>query len=201
VSALVVIVVFVAAERLAEIVYAARNTRALLRRGGVECGRGHYPLFVLLHGGWLAALLIFVPSDAPVAVGWLGAFFILQALRFWVIASLGPYWTTRIITLADVPLVRRGPYRFLRHPNYAVVVGEIAVLPLIFGAWRLALIFSVLNAVLLGWRIHVEAQALAPRRSLLPDATRLELTFRRRRARSCRESAPAHRARPSSRRS
>jgi len=163
VSAVAVIVALVAAERAAELIHAARNTRALLARGGVEAGAGHYPLLVLLHGAWLAALLFLVPADTPPSWSWLGAFALLQALRLWIIQSLGPFWTTRIITLPDAPLVRSGPYRFLRHPNYVVVAAEIAVLPLAFGAWRIAAIFSVLNLALLAWRIRIEERALAPR--------------------------------------
>lgn len=162
-SAVAVIVALVAAERAAELILAARNTRALLARGAVEVGAGHYPLLVLLHGAWLAALLFLVPADAPTAWGWLGAFAVLQALRLWIIHSLGPFWTTRVITLPGAPLVRRGPYRFLRHPNYVVVAAEIAVLPLVFGAWRVAAVFSVLNLALLAWRIRIEQRALAPR--------------------------------------
>jgi len=160
-----IIVALVAVERIAELVRARRNTRALLARGGIEVGAGHYPLLVLLHGAWLTSLLYAVPTDTVPAWGWLGAFVLLQALRLWVLASLGPYWTTRIITLPGAPLVRSGPYRFLRHPNYVVVVAEIAVLPLVFGAWRIALVFSALNLALLAWRIHLEQQALAPRAS------------------------------------
>jgi methyltransferase len=163
VSAVAVIVTLVAAARIAELIHAARNTRALLARGGVEAGAGHYPLLVLLHGAWLASLLFLVPADTPPSWNWLGAFALLQALRLWIIQSLGPFWTTRIITLPDAPLVRRGPYRFLRHPNYVVVTAEIAVLPLAFGAWRIAAIFSVLNLALLAWRIRIEERALAPR--------------------------------------
>ena len=162
-SAVAIIVALVAAERAAELILAARNTRALLARGGVEVGAGHYPLLVLLHGAWLATLLFLVPADAPPGWGWLGAFAVLQALRLWIIHSLGPFWTTRVITLPGAPLVRRGPYRFLRHPNYVVVVAEIAVLPLVFGAWRIAAVFSVLNLALLAWRIRIEQRALAPR--------------------------------------
>lgn len=160
-----VIVALVAMERIAELAHARRNTRALLAQGGVEVGAGHYPLLVLLHGAWLAALLYVVPADRAPSWGWLGAFMLLQGLRLWVLASLGPYWTTRIITLPGAPLVRSGPYRFLRHPNYAVVAAEIAVLPLAFGAWPIALVFSALNLALLAWRIRVEQQALAPRAS------------------------------------
>jgi len=166
VSAVVVVVALVALQRVAELVHGRRNEAALLARGGIEVGRGHYPLFPLLHASWLAALLLLVPAGTPLSWPWLAVFLVLQLLRLWIIASLGPFWTTRIITLPDAPLVRRGPYRFLRHPNYVVVVAEIAVLPLVFGAWQIALIFSALNAALLAWRVHVEAQALAHRRAL-----------------------------------
>lgn len=151
--------------RLVELVHAHRNTAALRRRGAIEIGSGHYPLLVLLHAFWLASLFLLVPADASLSLPWLALFLALQGARLWVILSLGPWWTTRIMTLPEAPLVRRGPYRFLRHPNYAVVVAEIAVLPLVFGAWRLALIFSLLNALLLGWRIRIEERALAPRRT------------------------------------
>jgi len=164
VSAVALILTLVAAQRLIEIAYAARNTRALLRRGGIEVGRGHYPLFILLHGAWLLALFVVVPASAPIAWGWLALFVVLQALRVWVLLSLGPFWTTRVITLPNAPLSRRGPYRWLRHPNYLVVTAEIIVLPLVFGAWAVALIFTVLNLALLAWRVRLEDQTLAPRR-------------------------------------
>lgn len=165
-SLLQLVVLLVALQRLAELVYAQRNTGRLLRAGGREVGAGHYPLFVLLHGGWLVAHLLLVPADAA-ANGWLlGLFVLLQLGRLWVIASLGRYWTTRIVTLPAAPLVKRGPYRFLRHPNYLIVIGEIAVLPLAFGAWQIALVFSLLNLGLLAWRIRLEDATLAERRAL-----------------------------------
>jgi len=160
------VVALVAVERLAELWYARRNTRALLDAGGVEVGRSHYPLIVALHAAWLLAILLAVPREAAVSVPLLVAFAVLQGLRLWVLASLGRYWTTRVITLPGAPLVRRGPYRYLRHPNYAVVAAEIAVLPLAFGAWAVAVVFSALNAALLAWRISLEDQALAPRRQV-----------------------------------
>jgi methyltransferase len=166
VPALWTVIALVALLRLIELVHARRNTARLMAQGGVEHGRGHYPLIVALHAGWLAALAVLVPADTPVQWPWLALFALLQAARVWVIASLGPYWTTRVITLPGAPLVRRGPYRFLRHPNYAVVAAEIAVLPLAFGAWQIALAFSVLNAVVLTHRIRVEQAALAPRSPL-----------------------------------
>lgn len=162
------IVCLVALERLVELVHARRNTAWLLARGGVEVGRGHYPLLVALHGGWLAALFLLVPADAPVVWPLLALFALLQIVRLWVLATLGRFWTTRIITLPDAPLIRGGPYRFCRHPNYAVVAAEIAVLPLAFGAWKIALLFSLLNAVLLIHRIRVEEAALSHRREARP---------------------------------
>jgi methyltransferase len=158
-----IIIGLVGAERLLELVHAARNTRHLIARGAVEYGAGHYPLIVLLHTAWLAAVLAFAPSDAAPVWAWLGVYVLLQAARAWVIWSLGPYWTTRIISPPDAPPVRRGPYRFLKHPNYAVVVAEIAVLPLAFREPLVALAFSALNLALLAWRVRVENAALALR--------------------------------------
>jgi methyltransferase len=159
-------VALVAAERLAELVHAARNTRALRRRGAVELGGRHYPWLVLLHAAWLLSLAVLARRNPAPVWPWLALFAGLQLARLWVLATLGPYWTTRIMTLPGAPLVRRGPYRWLRHPNYLVVACEIAVLPLAFGAWRLGLLFSVPNIALLAWRIRVEEQALASRRQL-----------------------------------
>ncbi len=157
------IVGLVAIQRLAELVIAQRNTKRLLAIGAHEVGAGHYPLFILLHASWLAALLIVVPWRTEPNWFLIGVFAALQALRVWVIKTLGGYWTTRIITLEDAPLVRRGPYRLLRHPNYWIVSAEIAVLPLAFGAWGVALVCSVLNAFLLRHRIHVEDHVLLVR--------------------------------------
>jgi methyltransferase len=165
--AALVIVGLVALQRLVELVYAQRNTRALLARGAVEIGRAHYPLFVLLHASWLVAILAMLAPSPSIHWPALAVVIALQALRLWVIATLGPYWTTRIVTLPDAPLVRSGPYRFLRHPNYAVVIGEIAALPLVFGQLYIAILFSLLNGLLLWWRIRVEDQALEARRGRL----------------------------------
>jgi methyltransferase len=158
------IVLLVAAQRLAELAYARRNAQRLLSEGGIEHGRSHYPLMVLLHAVWLAALFLLVPADAAVSWPLIGIYVLLQAARLWVLASLGRFWTTRVITLPGAPLVRRGPYRWVRHPNYLIVTAEIAVLPLAFGAWQLALVFSLANAAFLALRIRVEDGALASRR-------------------------------------
>ncbi|WP_299394696.1 isoprenylcysteine carboxyl methyltransferase family protein [Pelagibius sp.] len=169
-SVLWIVLVLVALQRLGELVYAQRNTRRLLAEGGREAGAGHYPLLVGLHAAWLIALAVFVPAETPPNWALLAVFVALQGLRLWVLASLGRYWTTRIITLPDAPLVRKGPYRLLRHPNYVVVAGEILILPLAFGAWELALAFSAANAVILAIRIRCEDQALAARRTATVSA-------------------------------
>jgi len=157
------IVLAVAAQRLGELFLANRNTKALLARGAVEIGAKHYPLFVILHAAWLIALAWYALKDP--ALVWIPfvVFLAMQAARVWVIASLGPYWTTRIITLPDAPLVRKGPYRFVRHPNYIVAFVEIITLPLAFGWWEGALVFGVLKAALLAYRIKVEDGVLSER--------------------------------------
>jgi len=156
----------VAGQRLGELVIANRNTRALKARGALELGAGHYPFLVAVHVLWLATLFAWVAAyDTHVDLMLLAIFAGLQGARLWVLWALGPYWTTRIITLPGAPLVRRGPYRFVRHPNYIVVALEIALLPLVFGAWVLALVFSALNAAALYVRIRAENRALAQRLS------------------------------------
>jgi len=162
-SILWIVLLLVAAQRLAELVYARRNTRHLLAEGAYEVGAAHYPFLVAVHALWLLSLAVFVPADQPPLWGLLGVFVVLQGLRVWVLASLGRFWTTRVITLPGAPLVRRGPYRFLRHPNYLVVAGEILVLPLAFGAWQIAAVFSLANAAVLAWRIRCEERALSGR--------------------------------------
>ena len=155
-----VILALVTLERLGELWLAHHNTKALLQRGAVEHAAAHYPLIVLLHAAWLAGLYWFAPQ-ATIHMVWLLVFCVLQGLRIWVLATLGPRWTTRIIVLPATPLVRTGPYRFMSHPNYVVVIGEIAVLPLVFGLSLYALIFSILNAGVLCIRIRAENAALA----------------------------------------
>ncbi len=151
---------FVTAERSFEFVLARHNTRALLRRGAREAAPEHYRFIVLLHGAWLLGLWL-LGWDRPVAMGWLGVFAALQGLRVWILATLGPRWTTRIIVLPGEPLVRSGPYRFLSHPNYVLVVGEIAVLPLVFGLPAFAALFTLLNIWILSIRVRAENKALA----------------------------------------
>ena len=150
---------FIVAQRLAELAIAKRNTARLMARGAVEHGAAHYPLIVALHSGWIAALIV-LGWDEPLHLGWLAVFAVLQVLRIWVLMTLGPRWTTRII-VSDEPLVARGPFRLIPHPNYAVVIAEIAVAPLVLGLPWVALVFSILNAaILFGIRIPVETRAL-----------------------------------------
>ena len=156
----ILLLTYVTAARLVEMWIATRNTRQLMARGATEHGAGHYPFIMVMHVAWLAGLW-WLGWNRPVSPPWLAVFVLLQGIRVWVFATLGPRWTARIITVPDDVLVTRGPYRFLRHPNYAVVVGEIAALPMVFGLWVFALVFSLLNAVALFVRIRAEDRALA----------------------------------------
>jgi methyltransferase len=153
----------VAAQRLGELALAQHNTARLKAAGAIEIGAGHYPLFVLLHGSWLAVLAVATPWTTVPNPWLIGLFVLLQLGRVWVIATLGRFWTTRIITLAGAPLVRRGPYRFVRHPNYWIASLEIAVLPLAFGQIWIALAWSVANALLVAHRVRIEEGALSER--------------------------------------
>jgi methyltransferase len=156
----------VAVLRLAELQVAARNRRRLLARGGIEVGAGHYPWMVAQHTAWLVAapLEVYVlgrPFLPPLAVPMLALLLAATALRWWVIATLGERWTTRIVVVPGEPPVEGGPYRLLRHPNYLAVVVEIAALPLVHTAWLVALLASVSNAVVLSVRVAAEERALA----------------------------------------
>jgi methyltransferase len=155
----IVILALVTLERAGELWLANRNTRSLIAAGGHEVAAGHYPLIVALHAAWLAALWWLAPGR-PVSLPLLGLFGLVEGGRIWVLKTLGARWTTRIIVVPGETLVRRGPYKFLNHPNYAVVVAEIALLPLVFGLWRTALVFSLLNAAALAIRIREENRAL-----------------------------------------
>jgi methyltransferase len=158
-----VILVLVMLQRAGELVVARRNTQRLIARGAVEIAAGHYPLVVAVHAGWLISLWLF-GRDQPVNAIALAAYLVLQGLRGWIFWTLGSRWTTRIIVAPGERLVSAGPYRYLSHPNYAVVTGEIAVLPLVFYLPWLTVMFSVLNAVVLAIRIRAENRALAASR-------------------------------------
>ena len=157
------ILALVTLQRLGELLLAERNTKRLCAKGAHEVGRSHYPFVVAVHAGWLAALWLLGPGP-PIHVVPLVIYVALQLARLWVITTLGERWTTRIIVLPGAPLVRHGPYRWLDHPNYLIVVAEIAVLPLVFGLPVVAAFFSVLNAIVLWVRIREENEALSPHR-------------------------------------
>ena len=155
----VAILALVTLQRLAELALARRNTRLLLAQGGMEVAAGHYPALVALHAAWLAGLWLLAPYSEP-DIALLALFVLLQIGRGWVLAALGSRWTTRIVVMPGAPLVRSGPYRLFRHPNYLIVAGENLVLPLAFGLPLFAVVFSVLNALVLWVRIRAEDAAL-----------------------------------------
>jgi methyltransferase len=162
----VVLVLAVGLERLAELVVSTRNASAMRSRGGREFGARHYPVMVALHTALLIGCLVEVKvADRPFVplLGWSMLVVVLgsQALRWWCIATLGQQWNTRVIVSPDVPLVQRGPYRWLRHPNYVAVVAEGLALPLVHTAWVTSLLFTLANAAMLTVRIRVENAALA----------------------------------------
>ena len=154
-----IILALVTVQRGGELLLSRAHTKALMARGAVEIAPGHYPLMVVVHSAWLMSLWAF-GYDQPIDIVALVIYLALQVLRVWVMATLGARWTTRIIVLPNAPLVTSGPYRYLRHPNYAVVVGEIAMLPLMLQLPWIAAVFTVLNAIVLFIRIRAENQAL-----------------------------------------
>jgi methyltransferase len=155
----VAVLIFVTLQRGAELMLARRNTQRLLARGAFEAAPGHYPLIVLVHASWLLGLWVLAPGIAPNPV-LIGLYGLLQLARLWVLATLGERWTTRIIVLPGAPLMRSGPYRFVPHPNYAVVAAEILLLPCAFGLFGFAAVFSALNAAVLAIRIRAEDRSL-----------------------------------------
>jgi len=146
-------------QRLFELLLSRRNEARLKLRGAVEAGANHYPVMVALHVVWLATLWLLAWNLEPNML-LVAAFLALQPLRYWVIATLGDRWTTRVFVIPGASMIRTGPYRFFSHPNYLIVILEIALLPLAFGLIWVAVIFSALNAALLAWRIRIEQRAL-----------------------------------------
>jgi len=155
----IAVLALVTLQRVGELFLANRNTKRLLATGAREYAPAHYPLIVALHTAWLLSLWWFGWSQ-PVDGLWLAVFILIELARIWVIQTLGRRWTTRIIVVPGETLVRRGPYRFFDHPNYMVVGAEIALLPLVFGLWQVALVFTLLNAAVLAVRIRAENRAL-----------------------------------------
>ncbi len=154
-----VVLLLVTLQRLSELVIAHHNTKALLANGAKETGAAHYPLIVVTHALWLAGLWYFARNN-DVNLILLAAFALLQGLRLWVLATLGRRWTTRIITVPGETLESRGPFKFISHPNYAVVALEMPLLPLVFGLTWFAIVFGLTNLAILAMRISVENRAL-----------------------------------------
>jgi methyltransferase len=155
----VTVLTLVTLQRVAEVLYARRNEKRLLMSGAREYAPEHYWAIVALHSGWLAGLWLMVGHE-QINAFWLAAFIGLQVLRLWVLATLKERWTTRIIVIPGAPLIKAGPYRFVHHPNYAIVAGEIFTLPMAFGLTAFAVVFSLLNAGILTIRIRAENRAL-----------------------------------------
>jgi methyltransferase len=155
-----IVLLLVATQRGGELVLAHINTKRLLRQGAIEIDRGGYKLIAALHAAWLLALVLMVPATTSPSWPLLALYGVLQIVRIWVIVSLGKRWTTRIIVLPGTPLVARGPYRWFRHPNYLIVIAELAILPLAFAAIAIAIVFSACNGLLLVRRIRLEDAAL-----------------------------------------
>lgn len=154
---------FVGALRIGELILARRNGQWLLRQNAVEYGREHYPYMVTLHTLFFVSLVVeyYVRGTPQFSTVLLGVYFLLLLFKGWTIRSLGKYWNTRIYRVPEAPLVTRGPYRYLKHPNYLIVIAEIAVIPLVFHLYYTAVIFSLLNAVMLTVRIRTENRALS----------------------------------------
>lgn len=157
------LLLYIVVQRLGELVHANRNTRRLLSEGGQEHGADHYHYFIFLHSAWIAVIALLVDPQHRIHPVMLFLFVATQGLRLWTLASIGRWWTTRIISAPHFDRVRRGPYRYISHPNYLVVVLEIAIVPLMLGLPGVALVFSILNALLLRHRIGVENRVLGER--------------------------------------
>jgi methyltransferase len=151
-------------QRGLEELYSQRNTSALIARGARELGQSYYPVVATTHLAWIAAIFFLVSPNAeiyaPLAILYAG----LQIARYWIIGTLGHYWTHRIITLDNAPIVRRGPYRILRHPNYAVTVAETFLLPMVFGCFALGAIIGAIWTAVLLYKIELEDEGLSRRR-------------------------------------
>jgi methyltransferase len=144
--------------------HSQRNTQRLFEQGAHEEGREYYPVVAAAHLCWVASLAFLIPGNAPVHIPLLILFLALQPLRYWIIATLGRYWTHRIITLPGAPIVTQGPYRFVRHPNYALTLAETLLLPVAFGQPALGVIFTAIWGAVLHYKILLEDQAIVTRR-------------------------------------
>jgi methyltransferase len=161
IAALVVLV-----QRGLEEIHSQRNTRGLLAAGAREADPDYYPVVAVTHVAWIASVFLRIPPTAEVFWPAAVLFVLVQPVRYWIIASLGRYWTHRIITLDHVPVIRSGPYRFMNHPNYLVTIVEVILLPLAFGDWRLAIVIGAIWIAVIGHKRTLEERAIASRRAV-----------------------------------
>ncbi len=171
-----IIALLVLLQRGAEELYSARNTRALIAAGAKEAGRSYYPVVATTHLAWIASIFFLIPASATASYILAAVYIALQAVRYWVIGTLGRFWTHRIFTLEGAPVTLRGPYRYLRHPNYAVTIAETFLLPAVFGALALGIIMGAVWAAVLRYKIELEDEALSVRRALSEQAVATQRT-------------------------
>jgi methyltransferase len=159
-----IVALIILLQRGLEELYSARNTRALIAQGAREIGRSYYPVVATTHLAWIAGLYFLIPADAGIYSALAAIYLALQVVRYWVIGTLGRYWTHRIFTLDSAPVVRRGPYRLFRHPNYAVTITETFLLPMVFGNFALGIIMGAVWSAVLSYKILLEDEGLSERR-------------------------------------
>ena len=164
-----IIALIILIQRGAEELYSARNTQALIAAGAREAGRSYYPVVATTHLAWIASLFFLIPATATTSYRLAVVYIALQVVRYWVIATLGRFWTHRIFTLDNAPVVRRGPYRYVRHPNYAVTIAETFLLPMVFDALALGMIMGAVWTAVLAYKIKLEDEALSARRRALSE--------------------------------
>ena len=159
----IVFIAFLVTQRLTELYISKRNEKWLIAQGAIEHGRGHYPYIVALHTSFIVSLIAeyYFTGGQPISYIALSLFILLLAFKYWVLSSLGTYWNTRIYRIPGAVAVQKGPYKLFKHPNYVDVVCEIAIIPLVFHLYYTAIIFSILNAIMLSVRISVENKAWA----------------------------------------
>lgn len=160
-----IIVLFVLAQRVLEGLYAMLNTRNLMERGATEEGSAYFPVVVVTRLAWLAAIFLIVPAERELVWPLLGLFALLQGARYWIMALFGPHWTLRIIVPPNGALITAGPYRYLAHPYYSVIMLETFLLPLVFEAWAISVVMTAIVGAVLYYQIHLEEETLEARRA------------------------------------
>jgi methyltransferase len=159
----ILFILFLVTQRLTELYISKRNAKWLLTQGAIEYGREHYPYIVALHTLFIVSLIAeyYLTGGQAISYTFLTLFILLLAFKYWILSSLGTYWNTRIYRVPGAIAVKKGPYKLFKHPNYVDVICEIAIIPLVFHLYYTAIIFSVLNAVMLSVRIKVENKVWA----------------------------------------